>query len=109
MSLTPEQVRAAMIPLVRALVRAGTVVTDFAGIAENLGQLTVQTPVGPIPVQMPILVAPLAPLVAYIADAQARVRVVMSPFETEVQAGFDRAARTLKPGVAGRSTADGWT
>lgn len=108
MSLTPAQVRAAMVPLVRRLVNGGTPVVDFAGIGPDLGQFVIRTPVGTIPVEMPITLAALVPLTPFVADAQARIRVVLAPFESELQGGFLRRARSLQPGEPGMSPADGW-
>jgi hypothetical protein len=110
MALTPAQVRLAMIPLVRALVKGGTPVIDFAGIAPDLGQFVVATPAGyAMPVQMPITLATLTPLAAYVADAQSRIRAVLAAFETEVTPGFNRTARTLQPGEPGLGLGAGWT
>jgi hypothetical protein len=110
MALTPAQVRVAMIPLVRALLKAGHPVIDFAGVGPDLGQFVVMTPAGyAMPVTMPIRLASLIPLPAFVADAESRIRVVLAPFETELAAGFLRSGRTLQPGEPGRVLGGGWT
>jgi hypothetical protein len=106
-SLTPAQVRTAMIPLIRRLVALGAAISDFNGVAENLGQFTVQTPGGPRPVQMPITLANLVPLDAFVAQAQGLIRTVMTPFEVECGRGFSPRG-VLKPGEPGASANDGW-
>ena len=107
MSLTPAQVRTAMIPLAAALTSFGAPLLDFDGVAEDLGQFTLETPAGPRPVQMPITLAALVPLEAFVAEAQGLIRTVMTPFETECGRGFSPRG-SLKPGEAGFSSSDGW-
>lgn len=88
MSLTPAQVRTAMIPLVRRLLGAGHAVAGFDGIAENLGQFTVTTKTGvPLSVEMPIRRKTLSPLEVFVADAESRIRMALRPYEIWADTG----------------------
>lgn len=95
--MTPEEVRLAMVPLVRRLVRFGARVRGFDGLRDDVGQLMVAAPDGTVlAVEMPISLPVLIPLDAFVADAQARIGAVLRPWETANRNGFDRTGACVR-------------
>ena len=107
--MTPAQVRQAMIPLVRALVKStGRIVEGFDGLENDLGQLTIRTPAGSlIAVTLPISLPVLLPLQAFVADAESRIRLALRPFGGASGRGFGPRG-TLPVAEPGTLANDGW-